>query len=89
MGIDRKALDQIAGADVRSWHAVSSSNVEAIRMVEPEILAVRFKANGNQPATEYHYYGADVSVFRAMLASASKGKFRHQVLGKYLFNKVS
>lgn len=73
-----------------SWVPVSSSNVEAVRMAGRTVLAVRFKAKEKSPASVYHYYGADESVLREMLASASKGQFVHQVLRRrFAFSKMS
>lgn len=58
------------------WHAVKSSNVEAIAYdFDRQTLYVKFLAKGRHPSRTYRYLDCHQIYFESMLTSASKGRF--------------
>jgi hypothetical protein len=60
------------------WHRVSSSNVEAVRRLGPD-LEVRFQGKRRQPVRTWRYEGAG-RLLESLLAAPSAGKFVWHVL---------
>lgn len=73
------------------WVKVSSSNVDSIAYYdgrERKVLGVRFHG-GTSRITEYHFFDVPSSVYRALLASQSKGKyFWSTVRDRYPYKRV-
>ncbi len=71
------------------WRIFGSSNVKAIRWLEPDLLEVQYLANHGWPESQYRYYGVPHSVFGTLVTAASKGTMLHKIVKKtYLYERL-
>lgn len=76
-------------APIKTWIAVQSSNLHSVWYdPEQQILKIAFMPEGSG-VSYYGYSGVPMSVFLALLAAPSKGKYHHKhIKGQYPYTRL-